>query len=82
MQAMEVKAALDAAMLEAGVTRSMSGPKPLRFSECDLYRAIRGLMHRMDGASGKLDPKRYGYKAVAGAMRELLKVRGCEDVSS
>lgn len=72
MTAGQVSEATALALHEVGVRREGG---VLRMTECELYRTVRSLMHRLDGASSRLDPKRYGYKAVAGAMSELIERR-------
>lgn len=51
----------------------------LAMDECQLYRTVRSLMHRMDEGSSVFDVRRYGYKAVAGAMSRLIAARGCSE---
>lgn len=78
MTTRDFQAAALEALHEAGATRDDSMKDLMHMTECQFYAAVRTLMHKLDAKSGKLDVKRYGYKAVAGAMREIREMRNCE----
>ena len=75
MRTEQLELAAKNALSEAGVLAD--GPGLLLMSECQFYASVRILMHKMDADTSRWDIRRYGFKAVAGAMTKLMSLR-CE----
>jgi hypothetical protein len=79
----EIRDASLAALGEAGARMeiSVTGAQTFRMTECQFYKAIRTLAHEMDrdASADMTRPKkymtRYGFKAMAGAMTQMIERR-------
>jgi hypothetical protein len=73
-----VEEAVSEGLLQVGISFPLPDVR-VAVDRCQVYRLIRATMHGLDERSGRLSVRRYAFKAVAGAMTQLLERQGCTE---